>query len=78
MRGIVQQSRAAGAASGPEAQFLAPLAELMRTHGADYPAMTAALASTAETGGQDQALDFGLDRILDGLGALIAQRADRA
>ncbi|KJK57694.1 TetR/AcrR family transcriptional regulator [Saccharothrix sp. ST-888] len=75
VRGIVAQSRAAGPAGEPEARFLAPLAELMRTHGADYPALTAAMASAAQPGGHDRALDFGLNRILDGLGALIAQRA---
>ena len=33
-----------------------------------------ALGSAAEHGAQDQALDFGLARILDGVGLLIAGR----
>ncbi|MCX4672638.1 TetR/AcrR family transcriptional regulator [Streptomyces sp. NBC_01381] len=75
VREITQQARAAGPAGAPEAQLSATLGELMRAHGARYPALTAALASTAKDGGQDEALEFGLHRILDGLGLLIAGRA---
>jgi AcrR family transcriptional regulator len=39
-----------------------------------FPAVAAALASVAQSGGQDQALDFGLSRILDGIELLIASR----
>jgi len=38
-----------------------------------FPALAAAVADAA-AGGQDQALDFGLDRILDGLDALVRSR----
>jgi hypothetical protein len=34
----------------------------------------AALASAVAQGGQDKALDFGLQRILDGIGLLVARR----
>ncbi|MEV7027688.1 TetR/AcrR family transcriptional regulator C-terminal domain-containing protein [Kitasatospora sp. NPDC093558] len=74
VRGIVEQSRAAGAEGSPEAQLLAVLGTLIQRHAADYPALAAAIA---EPGGQDNALDFGLARILDGLAALIDQRAAR-
>ncbi|MFJ6568989.1 TetR/AcrR family transcriptional regulator [Streptomyces sp. NPDC091292] len=74
-RGIGQQARAAGPAGRPEAQLGAVLGELMRTHGERFPALTAALASAAGPGGQDQAWEFGLQRILDGLAVLIDQRA---
>lgn len=75
VRGIAQQSRAAGSADTAEAEFTAVLEQVMRVHGERYPALTAAFDSTASLGGQDQALDFGLQRILDGLGVLIAQRS---
>ncbi|MGR7002045.1 TetR/AcrR family transcriptional regulator C-terminal domain-containing protein [Yinghuangia aomiensis] len=46
----------------------------MQTHGERFPALTAALASAAESAEQDQAWDFGLGRILDGLATLIDAR----
>ncbi|MEU6926000.1 TetR/AcrR family transcriptional regulator [Streptomyces sp. NPDC046631] len=76
VRGIALQARAAGPEGSPEAQLAATLGELMRAHGERYPALTAALASAAESGGQDEALEFGLHRILDGLGLLITQRTN--
>ncbi|MFF1870155.1 TetR/AcrR family transcriptional regulator C-terminal domain-containing protein [Streptomyces sp. CB03911] len=75
VRGIAQQARAAGPAGNPEAQLMVTLGELMRAHSERYPSLTAALASAAQPGGHDQALEFGLQRILDGLGVLIAQRS---
>ncbi|MEU7186996.1 TetR/AcrR family transcriptional regulator [Streptomyces sp. NPDC045369] len=74
VRGITQQARAAGSAGNPEAQLGAILADLMQTHGDQFPALTSALASAAQSDGQDQAWEFGLQRILDGLAALINQR----
>ncbi|MFJ3927879.1 TetR/AcrR family transcriptional regulator [Streptomyces sp. NPDC090022] len=64
----------AGGAGGPDAQLTAVLGEVMREHGDRYPALAAALVSAAGGGGQDQALEFGLERILDGLGLLMEQR----
>lgn len=77
VRGIALQSRAAAPFSAPEAQLLAALGTVLRDHGADYPHLAAATASSVRSGtqGQDQALEFGLDRILDGLEVLIAERA---
>jgi AcrR family transcriptional regulator len=40
-----------------------------------YPQVLAAFSESPPTGGRDNALQFGLDRILDGLAALIAARA---
>ncbi|MET9464354.1 TetR/AcrR family transcriptional regulator C-terminal domain-containing protein [Streptomyces sp. NPDC006544] len=76
VRGIAEQERATGGTvgEGPDAQLTSALGEVMRVHGERYPALRAALGSVAEQGGQDQALDFGLERILDGLGLLIAGR----
>ncbi|KUL35436.1 TetR family transcriptional regulator [Streptomyces sp. NRRL F-4489] len=80
VRGITQQARAASGAEGgaegnAEEQLGAVLGELMREHGARFPALSQALASVAASGGQDQAWEFGLHRILDGLAALIDERA---
>ncbi|MFJ6050434.1 TetR/AcrR family transcriptional regulator [Streptomyces sp. NPDC092307] len=80
VRSIAEQERAAGAgpgsaAGGPDAQLAQMLGEVMRTHGERFPALGAALASAAEHGGQDQALEFGLARLLDGLELLMTRRA---
>ncbi|MFI6058105.1 TetR/AcrR family transcriptional regulator [Streptomyces sp. NPDC051286] len=79
VRGITLHSRAAAPSGAPEAQLLAALGTVLREHGADYPNLAAATASSVRSGprGQDQALEFGLDRILDGLEVLIAERARR-
>ncbi|MGW7102466.1 TetR/AcrR family transcriptional regulator C-terminal domain-containing protein [Streptomyces sp. NPDC054838] len=75
VRGIAEQERAmGGTAAGPDADLGRVLDEVMREHGAGYPALTAALASVAAHGGQDQALEFGLERILDGIGLLVEGR----
>ncbi|MEV0270639.1 TetR/AcrR family transcriptional regulator C-terminal domain-containing protein [Hamadaea sp. NPDC050747] len=58
----------------PERQLGAVLLEIMREHGDRFPAVNAALTSTVTDGGQDHALDFGLARILDGIGVLIDSR----
>ncbi|WP_055490382.1 TetR/AcrR family transcriptional regulator [Streptomyces sp. TP-A0356] len=75
VRAITQQARAAGPAGDPEAQLGAFLGDLMQAHGERFPALTGALASAAQSDGQDQAWEFGLQRILDGLAALIDKRA---
>ncbi|MQA98212.1 MAG: TetR family transcriptional regulator [Streptosporangiales bacterium] len=73
VRGIVQQA-ASVPGGAPEAQLGAVIRELMREHGARYPALAAAV-DPAATGARDEAFDFGLARILDGLAALITARS---
>jgi AcrR family transcriptional regulator len=75
VRGITQQARAAGPGGNPEAQLGVLLGGLMQAHGERFPALAEAFASAVQSGGQDQAWEFGLQRILDGLAALIDQRA---
>ncbi|MFF8773030.1 TetR/AcrR family transcriptional regulator C-terminal domain-containing protein [Kitasatospora sp. NPDC015120] len=75
VRGIAEQARAARPDSPPEAEFLAVLGPLVHRHADRFPALAAAL--TAQDG-HDRALDFGLERILDGLEALIERRAEGA
>ncbi|MFI6846479.1 TetR/AcrR family transcriptional regulator C-terminal domain-containing protein [Kitasatospora sp. NBC_00085] len=74
VRGIAEQARAAGPGGGPESQMLAVLGGLVQEHADRFPAL--AVAMTAQDG-HDQALAFGLERILDGLDALITRRLGR-
>ncbi|MFD5433948.1 TetR/AcrR family transcriptional regulator [Kitasatospora sp. NPDC127067] len=75
VRGIAAQARAAGPAATPEAELLAALGTVVQEHADRFPAVAAAMA---DPGGRDQALEFGLERILDGLAALIDRRAGTA
>lgn len=60
----------------PEAQLNAAFAVVVSDHRDRYPELAAALMeSTADS--QDQAFEFGLARILDGIEALIRDRAGR-
>ncbi|RAJ46899.1 TetR family transcriptional regulator [Kitasatospora sp. SolWspMP-SS2h] len=56
----------------PEAELLRALGDLVQTHADRYPALAAALAEPP--GGRDDAYDFGIARILDGIAALIDHR----
>ncbi|MFI2610434.1 TetR/AcrR family transcriptional regulator [Kitasatospora sp. NPDC018619] len=75
VRGIAAQSRAAGPAGTPESDLLAALGTVVRENADCFPAVAAAMA---DPDGRDQALEFGLERILDGLAALIDRRTGRA
>ncbi|GAA1076085.1 TetR/AcrR family transcriptional regulator [Nocardiopsis composta] len=77
VRGIAQQAPAPGA-EGVEAELAAAMGPVLAAHRADYPHAAAAFAGTAAEGGGDAALDFGLERILDGLEALITRREREA
>ena len=75
VRTIAQQSRTSpGALRDYPEQLDTVIVELLRTHGDRYPALAAAQAS-ARSGSHDTALEFGLERIFDGLGVLIARRS---
>jgi AcrR family transcriptional regulator len=80
IRSLVQQVTAAGRDETAQ-QIAAQMAEMMAAAGDRYPLVTAAFAEeSAATGvrpgasGPGDALSFGIDRILDGLGVLIADR----
>jgi AcrR family transcriptional regulator len=47
----------------------------LSAHADRYPQVMAAFSEGPGPGGRDNALEFGIDRILDGLAALIAERA---
>lgn len=62
----------------PEHAAQTKFAALLRGREERFPALSAALASKGASGSRGQALEFGLQRILDGVGALIASRKVRA
>jgi len=64
----------AGQFGGAESDLAAAMGMVVRDHAESYPAVVAALTDVAAHGGADDAFDFGLDRILDGLAVLVAQR----
>jgi AcrR family transcriptional regulator len=72
-RMVAQQS----AARLDEHAMNAAMGEVMMLHGERFPHLTAAMRETAVSGGQNQAFTFGLDRILDGIEALIDRRNPR-
>jgi AcrR family transcriptional regulator len=63
------------AAAGSEEELSAGIAAVIAEHGDRFPQLASAMAEAAATGGQNQAFDFGLERILDGLDALIRSRS---
>jgi AcrR family transcriptional regulator len=72
-RAMSEQAAAAGGA-GPEDALAGVLAGLLRGREDRFPAIGAAFAETARDGGRDEAFEFGLQRLLDGIEALIAKR----
>nr|WP_228818290.1 TetR/AcrR family transcriptional regulator [Nocardia transvalensis] len=71
-RNLAQQS-AGSAGPETEAELARQVGEALAGRADRYPHTVAALAESAG-GGQDDALHFGIDRVLDGLAALTAQR----
>ncbi len=68
--GIVRQSQAS---VSPESDLAATMASILAERANDYPHTAAAFADAAT--GRDQALGFGVARILDGIDALVASRS---
>ena len=73
-RNLAQQTARPGGGSTEQAMGEA-IAALVRGREDRFPALARALRSAAASGAQDQALEFGFDRILDGVELLIASRA---
>jgi AcrR family transcriptional regulator len=71
VRNLAQQTIATGVT---EDDITQALAEILSTEADRFPSLVAAMQSTA--GGENQGLEFGLDRILDGLELLINARKD--
>ncbi|WP_280232249.1 TetR/AcrR family transcriptional regulator [Nocardia cyriacigeorgica] len=77
VRSLAQQAGGVGS-DGIEEQLLRQMAEVMAAAGERYPEVTVALAEQAGgASARDDALTFGVDRILDGLEALVDRRRSR-
>ncbi|WP_378733828.1 TetR/AcrR family transcriptional regulator [Nocardia brasiliensis] len=81
IRSLTQQIQSLG--DDPTVQFTAQITEMMAAAGDRYPAVRAAFAeeaaatgTSADSGGPNDALNFGIERVLDGLAVLIARRAN--
>ena len=77
VRTIAQQG-AAIAGESPERAVDSAIGALLRGREERFPALAAALDSARRNGSHDQALDFGLNRILDGVELLITTRSGSA
>jgi AcrR family transcriptional regulator len=73
VRSLVQVT--AAAQQDLEGEIARQIGTAVSTHADRYPQVVAAFADGPGPSGRDNALDFGIDRILDGLAALIAERA---
>lgn len=73
-RAMAQQVAAARGGATEEG-LTGAMAALVRGREERFPTLTAALDAAAREDGQDNALDFGLARILDGVALLIADRS---
>lgn len=58
----------------PEEALTAGLAPILAARAAEYPHTVAAFAETAHDGAYDDALSFGVERVLDGIAVLVAER----
>jgi AcrR family transcriptional regulator len=74
VRGLALQAAASGG-DGLEAALGRQVSQALAAQAGRYPRTVAAFAESGPPGDRDNALDFGIDRILDGLGVLIADRA---
>lgn len=72
VRSVVQQQERDVA---PEQSMGAMMARIVADHADTFPYTADAFAESAADPGQDQALEFGLERILDGVAALTASRS---
>jgi AcrR family transcriptional regulator len=73
VRGLALQAAAAGDGS-MEAALGRQVSQALTAQADRYPRTVAAFTESGPPGARDNALDFGIDRILDGLGVLIAAR----
>lgn len=71
VRGSVEQG---AAIDDPEAALADQLGPILAAHADRYPHTLAAFTAAGEAGQRDGALRFGLERILDGVAALITER----
>jgi AcrR family transcriptional regulator len=73
VRGLALQAAAAGEAN-TEAALGRQISQALSAQAGRYPRTIAAFTESGPPGARENALGFGIDRILDGLGVLIAAR----
>lgn len=66
--------RQRSAAPAPEEELAARLGPVLAAHSETFPHTVAAFADAGRGGGRDDALDFGVQRILAGIDALVRER----
>ncbi|MFT2816812.1 TetR/AcrR family transcriptional regulator [Leifsonia sp. A12D58] len=71
---VMSLVRQLAATAAPEEALAAGLAPILAARAQDYPHTAAAFAEAAQEGAQDDALSFGIERILAGISALVAAR----
>jgi hypothetical protein len=71
----IARQRAAAAGGSPEGNVTTAFGALLQGREERFPALKTAYDSAVAHGSQDNALDFGLARILDGVELLIGRRA---
>jgi AcrR family transcriptional regulator len=74
VRGLALQVAAAGDGGDIETALSRQVSQALAAQAARYPRTVAAFTESGPPGDRDNALSFGIDRILDGLGVLIAAR----
>jgi AcrR family transcriptional regulator len=71
VRVIAQQAHAN---SGPEEKIVTAINDVLEGHADRFPALARLMSEPVTDASRDQAFDFGLERILDGLQALMRRR----
>lgn len=71
---VTASVRQAVVSANPEASMAAAMAPILETYSSRFPHTAAAFSEAGDSGDQDDALDYGIERILDGVAALISWR----
>lgn len=71
---VMSLVRQGAGTTAPEETLAAGLAPILVTHADDYPHTAAAFAEAGQNSARDNALSFGVDRVLDGIAALVTER----
>ncbi|MGY0389757.1 TetR/AcrR family transcriptional regulator [Nocardioides sp. WG-D5] len=71
---VTASVRQATASANPEASLAAAIAPILETYASRFPHTVAAFSETEESGDQDNALGYGIERILDGVASLMSWR----
>lgn len=74
VRNLVQQTMTAASPEAVEREITGPIRAILLDHGDRFPEVRAAFTTPRAPKDEDNALEFGIDRILDGIAVLIAER----